>query len=210
MTFSWLCLWQGASVSIPLQPDSIQWCVDKQAKIYLTQNSSLQDPLQLCVGPERLAWLGCGLRGQRWSGMPPKEAGKVRETVFCDPTAVTVPFPTKPRTVSDPPLPSFVPNTFIFLSSVGIFVFLSLWRKTSRGSERNVTASNSWRALLQASIQRLDFIRLSFSLIHPNHYSPKRPFSLGLKTLHVHSEARRGTGREAVNKIDWLPAQWAH
>lgn len=78
-------------------------------------------------------------------------------------------------------LSSSMPNTFISLSSVKILVFISLWRKTSRGSECNVTASNSWRALLQASIQRLYFIRLSFSLIHPNHYSPKRPFSLGWK-----------------------------
>lgn len=39
---------------------------------------------------------------------------------------------------------------------------------------------------------------------------PPRGHFLWVENSHVHSEARRGTGREAMNKISWLPAQWVH
>lgn len=123
MTFAWFCLRQGVSDPVPIQ--SGQHSVvhtGKQAKIYLTQNSSFQDTLQLCVRPGRLAWFECWLGGQSWAGMPPKEAGRVQETMF----VITVPFPGRPRTISDTPLPSSVPDTLISLSSVEILVFLSL------------------------------------------------------------------------------------
>ena len=71
----------------------------KQAKIDLTQNSSLQDTCSSVWGPEKLAWCGCWLGrgggGGCWSGRPPKEPGKAQETIFCDPTTVLFPFPGK-------------------------------------------------------------------------------------------------------------------
>lgn len=48
-----------------------------------------------------------------------------------------------------------------------------------------------------------DYHFLSFTLTT----IPPRGHFLWVANSHVHFEARRGTGREAMNKIIWLPGQ---
>ena len=96
MTFAWLCLQQGVSDPVPVQ--SGQHSVvhtGKQAKIYLTQNSSFEDTLQLALCEARkagLVWMLAG-GGQCWAGVPPKEAGRVQETMFVIRQQSLFPFP---------------------------------------------------------------------------------------------------------------------
>ena len=109
----------------------------KQAKIDLTQNSSLQDTCSSVWGPEKLAWCGCWLGrgggGGCWSGRPPKEPGKAQETIFCDPTTVLFPFPGKlgqSQTLLSPPLCQIHSSSILS----GDISFSFPLRKTSGGS----------------------------------------------------------------------------
>lgn len=97
--------------------------------------------------------------------------------------AATVPFPRNLWTVSYAPFPLSVPKHSSPYPQWRL-VFLSLWRKTSRGSECNVAASNSWQGLgdrhpFRACIS-LDYYFPSFT---KTTVPSKRPFSLGSKAL---------------------------